>query len=232
MCRCHGADGSKSMMGSKPLNGPDVQKMSAADIAGAITNGKGKMPAYKGKLTDAQITRTGRLRQDPEVNQRQLFNTFATDSAQSVAILRFSVPCFAIRLSAFPPKKLRSGFRGATLIASKFRTLILSFSGSACDPRQSAVSSVVLQLKDPPPLPCRHCPSAACGVILAGTNRRASCQTIDPRKPETESGVTRRDFMKISAVGVAVPVVLGSVMDAAARKFPSRVRARCRSPCR
>ncbi len=53
---CHGADGSKSMMGSKPLNGPEVQAMSAADIAGAITNGKGKMPAYKGKLTDAQIT--------------------------------------------------------------------------------------------------------------------------------------------------------------------------------
>jgi len=51
---CHGADGSKSMMGSKPLNGPDVQKMSAADIAGAITNGKGKMPAYKGKIDEAQ----------------------------------------------------------------------------------------------------------------------------------------------------------------------------------
>lgn len=52
---CHGADGSKSVMGSKPLNGPDVQKMSAADIAADITNGKGKMPAYKGKLTDDQI---------------------------------------------------------------------------------------------------------------------------------------------------------------------------------
>jgi len=37
------------------------------------------------------------------------------------------------------------------------------------------------------------------------------------RKPEQESGVTRRDFMKISAVGVAVPVVLGSVADAAAQ---------------
>ncbi len=36
------------------------------------------------------------------------------------------------------------------------------------------------------------------------------------RKPESESGVTRRDFMKISAVGVAAPVVLGSVMEAAA----------------
>jgi cytochrome c6 len=52
---CHGADGSKSMMGAKPLNGPDVQKMSDADLNAAITNGKGKMPAYKGKLTDAQI---------------------------------------------------------------------------------------------------------------------------------------------------------------------------------
>ncbi len=52
---CHGADGSKTTMGSKPLNGPDVQKMSAADIATVIGSGKGKMPAYKGKLTDAQI---------------------------------------------------------------------------------------------------------------------------------------------------------------------------------
>jgi xanthine dehydrogenase YagT iron-sulfur-binding subunit len=41
-----------------------------------------------------------------------------------------------------------------------------------------------------------------------------------PRKPEPESGVTRRDFMKISAIGVAVPVVLGSVTDAAAEDVP------------
>ena len=53
---CHGADGSKSAMGSKPLNDAEVQKMSAADLAAVITNGKGKMPAYKGKLTDEQIT--------------------------------------------------------------------------------------------------------------------------------------------------------------------------------
>jgi mono/diheme cytochrome c family protein len=52
---CHGADGSKSMMGAKPLNGAEVQGMSDADLTGAIVNGKGKMPAYKGKLTDAQI---------------------------------------------------------------------------------------------------------------------------------------------------------------------------------
>jgi len=40
-----------------------------------------------------------------------------------------------------------------------------------------------------------------------------------PRKPEPDSGVSRRDFMKISAIGVAVPAVLGTgVMDAAAEE--------------
>lgn len=53
---CHGADGTKTMMGAKPLSGAEVQGMSDADLNAAITNGKGKMPAYKGKLTDAQIT--------------------------------------------------------------------------------------------------------------------------------------------------------------------------------
>ena len=53
---CHGADGSgKAAMGTKPLGSADVQKMSDADLNAMITNGKGKMPAYKGKLTDAQI---------------------------------------------------------------------------------------------------------------------------------------------------------------------------------
>jgi len=52
---CHGADGmGKAPMGSN-LTGPDVQKMSDADLAAAIANGKGKMPAYKGKLTESQI---------------------------------------------------------------------------------------------------------------------------------------------------------------------------------
>ncbi len=54
---CHGADGSgKAAMGTKPLGSADIQKMSDADLTAAITNGKGKMPAYKGKLTDAQIS--------------------------------------------------------------------------------------------------------------------------------------------------------------------------------
>ncbi len=58
---CHGADGSASTgmgksMGLKPLGSADVQNMSDADMTALITNGKGKMPAFKGKLTDAQIS--------------------------------------------------------------------------------------------------------------------------------------------------------------------------------
>jgi len=57
---CHGADGKASSgmgksMGLKPFSDPDVQGMSDADMAALITNGKGKMPAMKGKLTDDQI---------------------------------------------------------------------------------------------------------------------------------------------------------------------------------
>lgn len=57
---CHGPDGSASTgmgksMGLKPLSSPEVQKMSDADMTALITDGKGKMPANKGKLTDAQI---------------------------------------------------------------------------------------------------------------------------------------------------------------------------------
>ena len=42
-------------MGLKPLGGSEVQAMSDADMTALITDGKGKMPAYKGKLSDAQI---------------------------------------------------------------------------------------------------------------------------------------------------------------------------------
>ena len=57
---CHGADGSASTgmgksMGLKPLSSPEVQNMSDADLTALVTNGKGKMPAYKGKLSDADI---------------------------------------------------------------------------------------------------------------------------------------------------------------------------------
>ena len=58
---CHGATGKgDTTMGKnlkiRDLTSADVQKQSDADLTTVITNGKGKMPAYKGKLTDAQIS--------------------------------------------------------------------------------------------------------------------------------------------------------------------------------
>lgn len=57
---CHGATGTPSpgmakAMGVKAFSEPDVKKLSAADMIKATTDGKGKMPAFKGKLTDPQI---------------------------------------------------------------------------------------------------------------------------------------------------------------------------------
>ena len=57
---CHGADGKgdtgmgKSMK-LRDLGSADVQKQTDDELIAITTNGKGKMPAYKGKLTDAQI---------------------------------------------------------------------------------------------------------------------------------------------------------------------------------
>lgn len=57
---CHGPDGSGKTSMGKALNIADlhsatVQKMADGDLKNVITNGKNKMPAFKGKLTDAQI---------------------------------------------------------------------------------------------------------------------------------------------------------------------------------
>ena len=57
---CHGADGTASTpagkaMGVPSFASPDLVKASDADLIAATTNGKGKMPAYSGKLTAAQI---------------------------------------------------------------------------------------------------------------------------------------------------------------------------------
>ena len=57
---CHGPDGKGTpamvkAMGVKPLDAPEYVKASDADLIAGTTNGKGKMPAQKGKLTDAQI---------------------------------------------------------------------------------------------------------------------------------------------------------------------------------
>ncbi len=57
---CHGGDGSgNTSMGKslklRDLGSADVQKQTDAELTAIITNGKSPMPAYKGKLTDAQI---------------------------------------------------------------------------------------------------------------------------------------------------------------------------------
>ena len=57
---CHAADGSGNTPAGKsmkaiPFNDPQILNKSDADLIAATTNGKGKMPAYKGKLSDAQI---------------------------------------------------------------------------------------------------------------------------------------------------------------------------------
>jgi mono/diheme cytochrome c family protein len=57
---CHGPDGAgQTAMGKKlslrDLGSAEVQKQSDAELTRIITDGKGKMPPYKGKLTDEQI---------------------------------------------------------------------------------------------------------------------------------------------------------------------------------
>lgn len=57
---CHGPDGSgDTVMGKKlgirNLRTADVQKQTDAELIKITTDGKGKMPAYKGKVTDADI---------------------------------------------------------------------------------------------------------------------------------------------------------------------------------
>lgn len=57
---CHGGDGMAATPTGKamkvpPFNAPEVAKMSDAELMAVTKNGKGKMPAYTGKLTDAQI---------------------------------------------------------------------------------------------------------------------------------------------------------------------------------
>jgi len=58
---CHGADGkADNAMGKtmkiRDLGSADVQSQSDADLQGIITNGKGRMPKYDGKLTKDQIS--------------------------------------------------------------------------------------------------------------------------------------------------------------------------------
>lgn len=57
---CHGADGAGGTpagksMGAISFTSAALIKASDADLIAATTNGKGKMPAYRGKLTAPQI---------------------------------------------------------------------------------------------------------------------------------------------------------------------------------
>jgi cytochrome c6 len=57
---CHGADGLGATPAGKAMKAasfkdPAIVKASDADLIAAVTKGKNKMPAYAGKLTDAQI---------------------------------------------------------------------------------------------------------------------------------------------------------------------------------
>jgi len=57
---CHGADGRGSTATGKALKvrdmgSADVQGQTDAQLTAIITDGRNKMPAYKGKLTDDQI---------------------------------------------------------------------------------------------------------------------------------------------------------------------------------
>jgi cytochrome c6 len=56
---CHGADGGGSKVG-KSMNVPDlrsqaVQKLSDAELAQIISDGKGGMPSFKSSLSEAEI---------------------------------------------------------------------------------------------------------------------------------------------------------------------------------
>ena len=57
---CHAADGSGNTPSGKALKArdfasPEVKSETDAQLTEILTNGKNKMPAYKGKLTDDQI---------------------------------------------------------------------------------------------------------------------------------------------------------------------------------
>jgi mono/diheme cytochrome c family protein len=57
---CHGADGLAATPMAKTMKvlsfkASEMVKATDAQFIASTTNGKGKMPAYKGKLTDAQI---------------------------------------------------------------------------------------------------------------------------------------------------------------------------------
>jgi cytochrome c6 len=57
---CHGAEGTPNpgiakAMGVKPASDPSVKAIAESQMITDTANGKGKMPAFKGKLTEPEI---------------------------------------------------------------------------------------------------------------------------------------------------------------------------------
>lgn len=57
---CHGQDGLATTPVAKMMNvpsfrSPAAMKTTEAEMTAITTNGKGRMPSYQGKLTDAQV---------------------------------------------------------------------------------------------------------------------------------------------------------------------------------
>jgi cytochrome c6 len=53
--RCHGADGSSNTQVGRDMEAPPINGVSVARTVKVVTNGDGEMPAFKKKLTKAQI---------------------------------------------------------------------------------------------------------------------------------------------------------------------------------
>jgi len=52
---CHGPDGKGGKMGTRDFGSAEVKAETDAQLVEIITKGKGKMPAYDGKLKDTEI---------------------------------------------------------------------------------------------------------------------------------------------------------------------------------
>ncbi|HYM76394.1 MAG TPA: cytochrome c [Candidatus Dormibacteraeota bacterium] len=52
---CHGPDGKGGKMGTRDFASPEVKAETDAQLTDIISKGKGKMPPYTGKLSDADI---------------------------------------------------------------------------------------------------------------------------------------------------------------------------------
>jgi cytochrome c6 len=59
---CHGTDGAKTIpaLGVKQLNTSEVKAMGVAGVTVVVTRGRGKMPAFGGKLSAEEISATAK----------------------------------------------------------------------------------------------------------------------------------------------------------------------------